>query len=753
MTPSVLEGEMSVSSVLKRYCLVVLLVLLPLTAFSEAQTIKMLPITRPASPDALEGGGNSPRLSSSAVLSSVYDGRWKGNALIVTKIDRNTEAMSLNIKSDESGFIGTGVLGQNHIFEVHGHVEAGSLIFDVPRNELDPQCSGWNLTLRGNLDKNLTVMNLTAKGTVCGEGGGQDGDVSVVLTKKFSTDNSLKSIVYSGRQYVAVGDEGTLITSADAISWTKQDSVATIWDVSFGKGHFVAVGDGGRILTSEDGLKWARRSTGTTGAFYCIAYGNEKFVAAGSLGQIVNSSDGIIWSKPIRPTGTTFRKLIFAKDQFIAIGDDNKIYFSANGIAWEKKDLGTDAYNADSFLGIAFGNGRLITVGTSSRTVESAILISADLNSWKRRTFNLVESLIDIAFGNNMFVAVGYDGAIFSSPDGSEWVLRKLGTNDLRGVVFGDGRFVVVGDNKTILISTDGVSWPLPSSGTRNTLNEVAYGAGKYVAVGEYGTVLTSTDGDSWVYRTTGVTTELKKVVFGNDRFVAIGRDIVLVSDSGAGIKWNNYFDKDRGSLNDLAFGNGVFVGIGGFGRLLASVDGKVWQKQKLEGRVRLRNIIFADGKFLLIGRNNIFESSNGYSWQQVSANNRSLSTSITAANGLLVGVGDYGTIEISTVESADRWSVQYSGTTNSLKNCAYGNGIFVAVGVQGTILTSADGKEWIAQMSVTGNTLNSLVFGNGQFVVVGRSGTILTSQDGESWSEQTPVTELEIKEIEQPLL
>jgi hypothetical protein len=745
---------MFVSSVLKRFCLVVLLVLLPLTAFSEAQTIKMIPVIKQAdSPSAADGEDGFPRVSSSAVMSSVYDGRWKGNILTVTKTDRNTEAMSLNIKSDGSGFIGTGVIGQNHIFEVHGYVDAGNLILDIPGNELDPQCSGWDLTLRGTLDKSLTVMTLAAKGTVCGEGGGQDGDVSAVLTKKFSTDNSLKSIVYNGKQYVAVGDEGTLITSDDAVSWTKQDSVATIWDVSFGKGHFVAVGDAGRILTSEDGLKWQRRSSGTTGVLYCIAYGNERFIAAGSLGQIVNSSDGITWDKPIRPTGTTFRKLIFAKDQFIAIGDDNKIYFSANGIAWKKKDLGTDAYNADSFLGIAFGNGQLITVGTSARTVESTILTSADFNSWKRRTYDLVESLIDIAYGNNMFVAVGYDGAIFSSRDGSEWVLRRLGTNDLRGVVFGDGRFVVVGDNKTILISTDGVSWPLPSSGTRNTLNMVTYGAGKYVAVGEYGTVLTSVDGDSWVYRTTDVTAELKKVAFGNDRFVATGREIILVSDTAEGIRWNNYFNKNTGSLSDIAFGNGVFVGIGGFGRLLTSVDGKVWQKQKLEGRVRLRNIIFADGKFLLIGRDNIFESTNGYSWQHVSANNRSLSTSITAGKGLLVGVGDYGTIETSTVESVNRWSVQYSGTTNTLKNCVYGNGIFVAVGVQGTILTSEDGEEWLAQMSVTGNTLNSLVFGNDQFVVVGRSGTILTSQDGESWSEQTPVTELEIKEIEQPLL
>ena len=57
-----------------------------------------------------------------------------------------------------------------------------------------------------------------------------------------------------------------------------------------------------------------------------------------------------------------------------------------------------------------------------------------------------------------------------------------------------------------------------------------------------------------------------------------------------------------------------------------------------------------------------------------------------------------------------------------------YGNGLFVAVGKYGTILTSRNGVKWIRRASGTSNDLNGVTYGNGIFVAVGRYGTILTS-------------------------
>jgi hypothetical protein len=49
-----------------------------------------------------------------------------------------------------------------------------------------------------------------------------------------------------------------------------------------------------------------------------------------------------------------------------------------------------------------------------------------------------------------------------------------------------------------------------------------------------------------------------------------------------------------------------------------------------------------------------------------------------------------------------------------------YGNGLFVAVGEDGTILTSPDGVTWTQRTSGTSNWLNGVAYGNGLFVAVG---------------------------------
>jgi hypothetical protein len=55
----------------------------------------------------------------------------------------------------------------------------------------------------------------------------------------------------------------------------------------------------------------------------------------------------------------------------------------------------------------------------------------------------------------------------------------------------------------------------------------------------------------------------------------------------------------------------------------------------------------------------------------------------------------------------------------NDLRGVAYGNGLFVAVGDRGTILTSPDGVNWTERTSGT-NWLFGVTYGNGTFVAVG---------------------------------
>lgn len=51
------------------------------------------------------------------------------------------------------------------------------------------------------------------------------------------------------------------------------------------------------------------------------------------------------------------------------------------------------------------------------------------------------------------------------------------------------------------------------------------------------------------------------------------------------------------------------------------------------------------------------------------------------------------------------------------------------------TILSSTDGTRWQEETSPTANDLYSVVFADGLWVAVGGSGTILTSRDARQWS------------------
>jgi len=110
-----------------------------------------------------------------------------------------------------------------------------------------------------------------------------------------------------------------------------------------------------------------------------------------------------------------------------------------------------------------------------------------------------------------------------------------------------------------------------------------------------------------------------------------------------------------------------------------------------------------------------------------------------SADQGLFVAVGEVGTI--LTSPDGVNWSVRSSGTVNWLGGITYGNGKFVTVGAYGTILTSSLGTTWHTETSLNTHHLNGIAFGNSTYVAVGVDGTILTSSDAATWGTVTSGT------------
>jgi hypothetical protein len=111
-------------------------------------------------------------------------------------------------------------------------------------------------------------------------------------------------------------------------------------------------------------------------------------------------------------------------------------------------------------------------------------------------------------------------------------------------------------------------------------------------------------------------------------------------------------------------------------------------------------------------------------------------------ANSKYIAVGVNGVILTSPDGYA--WTNQNSGTTATLFGVAWSGSLYLAVGTNKTILTSTDGVSWTTRSSnMTGITLYGVACSGSSYVAVGENTTnskteILTSADGINWSSSS---------------
>jgi hypothetical protein len=107
----------------------------------------------------------------------------------------------------------------------------------------------------------------------------------------------------------------------------------------------------------------------------------------------------------------------------------------------------------------------------------------------------------------------------------------------------------------------------------------------------------------------------------------------------------------------------------------------------------------------------------------------------VTWGDGVWVAVGRNGTI-LYSLDALD-WTRCEPITRSHLRGMVYDRGLFVVVGDDGVILVSSDGIAWTEANSPVSQSLWGVSAGRGEFVAVGSGSTLIVSKDGRRWQRQ----------------
>ncbi len=380
----------------------------------------------------------------------------------------------------------------------------------------------------------------------------------------------------------------------------------------------------------------------------------------------------------------------------------------------------------------------LIVLALFSTLTDQAL--AADLSSWHLRNIRLEA----VAGGGGIYVAVGEDGFILRSTDGTTWTNVSSGVeNDLWDVAYGNGVFVALGGNR-VFVSSDGLAWNEyhPTAGFYSS--SITFGNGIFVAIDNASdSVFTSPDGINWTEVALPSATNITDISYGGGLFVMVGYSGAVLTSPDA-TTWTLETSGTAQTLRQATYkdtGSGLYVVVGAYGTVLTSPDGHTWTVQSSGISQTLMTVGYGSNGFVTSGGNSssdaghVWTSSNGVAWTEQSSPAYEWFFDTLYADGKYFLVGG----KIITSTNATDWSIVHGGTGWDIWSVAYGNGVYAAGTLTGEIIVSSNGIRWTQPTAYPDVTIivdMAYCPTNQRFIGAIRDGTLLYSDDnGDTWN------------------
>ncbi|HPC84503.1 MAG TPA: hypothetical protein P5234_14270 [Thermoanaerobaculaceae bacterium] len=534
----------------------------------------------------------------------------------------------------------------------------------------------------------------------------------------------LASVAIAPHLTVAVGRDGTILTSADRSLWSRQSSPTTadLAAVAYGAGRWVAVGAGGVVLTSTDGASWSLSPTGFATDLTAVTWGLGRFLAAGDDGLVATSSDAVNWRPTTLGESLQLTSLACGVAACVVVGVWQSPWFTEDGVHWAPASAPVSGWSA-----VAWDRGQFVAVGgrgvvlrsTDGRIWVQSVLpetpeltfIASNGSSWLTNGFRSPDAVTwtptspvpvsAVAGGAAGFVGVGRRGGIFTSPDGQAWDTPSVDPQ----AVASDGRsYTVLANGTATLWSADGRAWEPHAHASAAYLHRLIAWPGGYLALGNEesgplrGVALLSPEGKQWGADTRVPLPYAVDVAFGGDTFVAVGTE-GRIATSPDGITWSEQPSGTGASLSRVLWDGRQFL-VQGAGIVLTSPDGRAWTPKGWTPPPGSSLALASGDELVAVGETVWLSRDGGVNWLEAAQDLPGAHLAAARVGAFLVTAGGYGTYDtprpgtLGASHDGAFWRVVVEPEARfGLTGIAAGPGGFVTIGPFNTVMRGA--CEW----------------------------------------------------------
>lgn len=564
-----------------------------------------------------------------------------------------------------------------------------------------------------------------------------------------SIEYSINKITYGKGKYIAICEDGAILASNDAQQWDRinDDNSENLKSIIFNGDWFFAVGYSNTILKSNDGTEWSKIPVEQIENWDCnidfndILWDGSMFIAVGS--NICTSIDGKHWIN--RSLGSSpgdsldLTSITQFKNYYVATALFGRVMISSNGINWKMYD-----HTGDILFNVFHDNESLFLLGSKGGITKLNYLFKDSdkiVSGWQNNKDITRYTLLGIAANSSgRLVAVGDYGIIRTSTNGTDWSVVESGSSErLNGIKFLNNKFYVPADNGIIMYSTNGLKWNKSETGSTDNIMDIEYNGSIFVAVGGDGCILTSSDGLNWTTRTSGSgrTITLTSVCYFQGKFYAFGSEWYgRMFTSQDGINWvdSSGFNQDFDQRLENSACNKDTIVVRTSDGVIVSKNGSKWKFIPLDCKYK---VFFTGDYFITYGNSSIFYSYDGYTWNR-EANDLFKFTNPNAIiryNNKIFGVTD----RVGYSTNARKWTEVSCIAAQAFEDIIWSNGKFVAVGNKGTIITSNDGSKWV-KVKNSGSSVGilSIAWSGERYVAGSCFGSLLISKYGDDWTYVT---------------